>query len=706
LYIPCKVLGEDIQITALANSYSPDDQSYNYIVNSFNEYSKKENLGIKLDLNLITSANSTNFIYDYGTTIEEILSKGRDKYDIYFYDLVYTKRFGKYFVNLGDKLPQEHLDMYKFKYYQDLYFSNNQWVSLPLKIDYRVFYVNKNLLNKYNKTVPLTWDELIETGRYIYDNEFKDNDDNDYFIYNGSLDEDESGTSTTIEFIHSYRKSVNDPLPDFDSPEAIKAVMKMKELKEKISSDEEYKKYGSFVTKRISNGNAIFLKYWYMDGVNSTYEITTLPGGKEGISTSCLGGTNIGISIYSSVKAQKAAIKILKFITSKEIQKQYSMKYKVYSGISSLYDDEEVCGELDCELYKRLQPVPRPTRDNENYDKYSSNLRKYVYEYIFGNKSVKEALENILNLRKLYTVSLETKETYIGLIFFILLCTIIGILVLSLIFIFIPPFKPYFSFLPKDFWILLILGIIMVLCIGFTEYGEITVFKCHIRLFLLAIGFSLTMVPCLYKLVINFCVDNRLSQWVEHHRYYFLFLFIGFDLFFNEIILIHPYSVDKHGIDYGKTFQICVFKTSYSKTFEYLFIAMKSFVMLGIMILIFLEWNMENSFRDVRLMMSANYINALTFIFILAINMFKFNDYIAYFFIKILIYIVYGISNFVFLYGFRIILFIIDKYIINEKEKMNDMINNLKNNFDTATVVSKTASYSSNRSSKNVNGTI
>jgi len=48
--------------------------------------------------------------------------------------------------------------------------------------------------------------------------------------------EDESGTSTTIEFIYSFRNSIDDPLPEFDSPEAINAVMMMKKLKEKLSS--------------------------------------------------------------------------------------------------------------------------------------------------------------------------------------------------------------------------------------------------------------------------------------------------------------------------------------------------------------------------------------------------------------------------------------------------------------------------------------
>ena len=62
--------------------------------------------------------------------IEDILSKGRDKYDIYFYDMVYTKRYGKHFISLEDKLPKEHLNMYKSKYYNEIYYSNDHLVSL------------------------------------------------------------------------------------------------------------------------------------------------------------------------------------------------------------------------------------------------------------------------------------------------------------------------------------------------------------------------------------------------------------------------------------------------------------------------------------------------------------------------------------------------------------------------------------------------
>jgi len=40
-------------------------------------------------------------------------------------------------------------------------------------------------LKKYNKTIPETWDELIETSKYILEEEKKLNKDIDLIGYNG-----------------------------------------------------------------------------------------------------------------------------------------------------------------------------------------------------------------------------------------------------------------------------------------------------------------------------------------------------------------------------------------------------------------------------------------------------------------------------------------------------------------------------------------
>ena len=53
----------------------------------------------------------------------------------------------------------------------------------PVSFDFAVLYTNFNYIYKYNKTIPTTWEELIETSKYIRDEEEKLN--NTLMTYNG-----------------------------------------------------------------------------------------------------------------------------------------------------------------------------------------------------------------------------------------------------------------------------------------------------------------------------------------------------------------------------------------------------------------------------------------------------------------------------------------------------------------------------------------
>ena len=56
----------------------------------------------------------------------------------------------------------------------------------PVYIIYSVIYNNMKYLNKYNKKIPKTWNELLETGKYILKQENKLNNTN-ILIYNGGF---------------------------------------------------------------------------------------------------------------------------------------------------------------------------------------------------------------------------------------------------------------------------------------------------------------------------------------------------------------------------------------------------------------------------------------------------------------------------------------------------------------------------------------
>jgi len=55
---------------------------------------------------------------------------------------------------------------------------------------------------------------------------------------------------------------------------------------------------------------------------------------------------------------------------------------KILSGITSLYDEEEVCKMVDCKLYKGLQFINRPTSKSNDYYTYSEKFRNNIYRYI------------------------------------------------------------------------------------------------------------------------------------------------------------------------------------------------------------------------------------------------------------------------------------------------------------------------------------
>ncbi len=54
----------------------------------------------------------------------------------------------------------------------------------PLFTGYDVLYSNINLLNEYDRPIPKTWDELIETSRYILREE-KAKGNSDLVAFNG-----------------------------------------------------------------------------------------------------------------------------------------------------------------------------------------------------------------------------------------------------------------------------------------------------------------------------------------------------------------------------------------------------------------------------------------------------------------------------------------------------------------------------------------
>jgi len=249
-----------IKLTSVSLSYTDNDQTYNDIINDFNKYAKENNIDVELSINLYTPSNSSLIANHYGNAIDYLLSKNSTKYDIIFFDPIYSSRFSPYLTDIKGRIPEDHLKLYSSGIASKTCLINNKWVGLPLYVDYSVMYVNTEYLNKYHKDIPTTWDKLLEVGKTIYRQELENGNKN-IIGYNGLFPDEEANMCSTLEFIYSFRNDFNSSIPDYNSKEAVMALNKLKEIKNELSTDEIFLSEQECV-KSLFTGNSIFLKYF------------------------------------------------------------------------------------------------------------------------------------------------------------------------------------------------------------------------------------------------------------------------------------------------------------------------------------------------------------------------------------------------------------------------------------------------------------
>jgi len=646
---------KELTLNAIAFSVGGGTSLYYPIVTDFNNYAKEKGINTKIHLNLFTFDNATGVITDYESMLDSIFSRRNSKYDFIFYDSIFSPRYAPDLLDLKDIIPKETIDMYMTGIAKETCIIDDKIIALPTTVDYDVIYYNEELLNKYGKKVPKTWDQFIEIGEHIKNME---NDPN-LVIYNGLFGDSENGICSLYEFLYSYRKDIDSDFPEITSNEAVEALEKIKEMKERISSDTEFQEEDLYTFNTLQGGNYLFLKYWNMNGM--PMKTTLLPGRKEGMSGSVIGGYNIGISKYSDIKKRNQVIEAFKFITSRDIQKKYYAMENYLASIPDLYEDPEVCGKVDCNYYKSIQLIGRPINTMKNYNSYTGKFVKYAYEYIYGDSSVKaiDVLKKIEDITKFYNLSLSTEDSNAGLILLIVITVTIVIMMSSLSFLYVKKFKPYFNYISNDLWFIFMLGLALILCSFYLEIGEISAAKCFLKIPLVLFGLTLNYIPILYKLIVFIPEDrNKFSVWVNLHRYKFLGIFIVIDAFLIGIMSIFTYSIETVYIEEGKNFKKCHQGHKLGDVIYYFLFFYKLLIFLISFLFIFMEWNVKILHREIRFITATLYMNVIIFItYVILSNTVIENteNYIFYSIGRLFVYYAYAITNFVFLYAYRLL---------------------------------------------------
>jgi len=459
--------------------------------------------------------------------------------------------------------------------------------------------------------------------------------------------------------------------------------------------------------KVIFEGNTLFFRFFYLP-LEEMFYITPLPGEKEGISASCIGGQSIIINKYISEEKKIAAGKIVDFFLSKESQKKNVINNGKISAMKEVYYDDEVCSVVDCNLYKNLQLVSRPIHTWRNYDEYSLKFRTYIAEYLFGNVTAKDTLQRIDDIT---FISYIDYSSITGMGVIIISVILITIIFSSFIIILKKENRFYLIMYNKSSWFIMLLGLCIFISTNFTLLGQINEFKCVSHILIPIIGMSFFAYPTLIYEIIYFPEFNKFSEFIKRNK---LFVIVGLILinFIYGIIIyfISPFQVKTIYANEGKNYNICVSKMYNQYIFIIVMYIFKFFVILSIAVLTFIEYNLSNISNEMKTITILFYCNSILMIILICINNLNLGKYFVKYFIKIVIMSTIGFINYVIIVWIRMYyeknenMNIYGVKIVKNKQTNNaDKSIHSKSTIQKTSILSKIINYHYYRSSLSIN---
>ena len=333
------------------------------------------------------------------------LAAGNADIDLYQTDVIWAPQLADQFVDLSgaakDLAPQHFPSIIESQTV------NGKLVALPIFTDAPALYYRKDLLEKYNMSVPKTWEELTTTAQVIQDGERAAGQADLWgFVWQGNAYE--GLTCNALEWVKSFGGGQivePDGTISINNPKAVQAIDTVKGWVGTISPEgvlayQEEEARGVWQT-----GNAAFMRNWpYAYGlgngddsaVKGLFDVAPLPtGGGHDTSAATLGGWNIAVSKYST--KQEAAIELAMYLAGPEAQKQRAINESNLPTIVSLYDDADIAAAQP--IIPRwkdvfLQAVPRPSAPTQaKYNEVSAKFWSAVHASLSGNGSAAENLE-------------------------------------------------------------------------------------------------------------------------------------------------------------------------------------------------------------------------------------------------------------------------------------------------------------------------
>jgi trehalose/maltose transport system substrate-binding protein len=338
--------------------------------------------------------------------------------DVYQIDIIWPGLLGNHFVDLNQHFEAKDTAGHFEAILNTNKDTKGQQVAIPFFTDAGLLYYRKDLLEKYKKPVPTTWQELKDTATEIVTKERKTNPRFVGYVWQGKAYE--GLTCNALEWVASYgggtivdaqsgKVTINNPkaaealkmAASWIEPNGYKGDQVFITPTGTLNDDEEGAR-GIF-----QSGSALFMRNWPYawalansgdSPVKDKVGVAVLPkGGAEGRHAATLGGWNLAVSKYS--KNQKEAADLIRFMTSQQIQ--------VGRAIAGAYNPTHKDAYKDAQLLKSnpffgslfdvfINAIARPSKvTGRSYNKVSYGFWNAAHAVLSGRQTPEKALADL-----------------------------------------------------------------------------------------------------------------------------------------------------------------------------------------------------------------------------------------------------------------------------------------------------------------------
>jgi trehalose/maltose transport system substrate-binding protein len=334
------------------------------------------------------------------------LAAGNTDIDVYQTDVIWAPQLADQFLDLADAAKDVVGD--HFPSIIESQTVNGKLVAMPAFTDAPALYYRKDLLEKYGKEVPKTWQELTDTAKEIMDGERADGNAEMWgFVFQGNAYE--GLTCDALEWVKSFGGGQiveADGTISINNEQAAKAIDLAASWIGTIAPEGNLAYMEEESRGVWQLGNAVFHRNWpyaYQLGnggdspIAGKFDVAPLPAGDgpDARSAATLGGWNVAVSKYSP--DPDAAIELALYLSSTEVQKERAMMQSNLPTIEALYDDADIAAKQPIipawkEIFQNA--VPRPSAPTQiKYNEVSSMFWSAVHDTLSGNGTAAENLE-------------------------------------------------------------------------------------------------------------------------------------------------------------------------------------------------------------------------------------------------------------------------------------------------------------------------